>query len=345
MEDESMQFRDGRKRLSEVPRQTSVEGRRLVRDGEDPSETAMRGRRLRGQHRKSHSQPVVRLRLWRVFNTPKRLVLFVLLATGVSAAVAHGGDVRALSHLAIGLGTGWAVDFVVDAALRHRRLLSDGGMVTGVIVSMVLGAMTPGYVVAATTAIALASKHILRRWRKPVFNPAAVGLLVANYAFLTMQSWWGGMSLLPNWTLLVLSVPGVFIAWRVKRIPQVVSFAAVYAGACLGLSLVPRFHMDAMYGLENPMLNSALFLAFFMLTDPPTSPPQPRHQVWFGAVAGLVSVAVYIVFPAELSYLLVGLLAANLIQFAHAQRRRANNRRGADRGGDEGVRRVKLQPL
>jgi enediyne biosynthesis protein E5 len=53
-----------------------------------------------------------------------------------------------------------------------------------------------------------------------------------------------------------------------------------------------------------------VFLACFMLTDPPTSPGRYRDQVWFGALAAVTSCAAQLLGLGE-SYLLVGLLVGN----------------------------------
>ena len=36
-----------------------------------------------------------------------------------------------------------------------------------------------------------------------------------------------------------------------------------------------------------PDLHAALFFAFFMVTDPPTSPPKHRDQIMFGAIVAV----------------------------------------------------------
>ena len=59
-----------------------------------------------------------------------------------------------------------------------------------------------------------------------------------------------------------------------------------------------------------PDANAALFFAFFMVTDPPTSPPKARDQPLFGVIVAVVSYVVFEVIGAA-DFLLVGLLAAN----------------------------------
>ena len=60
-----------------------------------------------------------------------------------------------------------------------------------------------------------------------------------------------------------------------------------------------------------PFVNAALFLAFFMLTDPPTSPGKRNDQVWFGGLVAIIAAIAQLVGVGQ-TYLLVGLLAGNL---------------------------------
>jgi hypothetical protein len=60
-----------------------------------------------------------------------------------------------------------------------------------------------------------------------------------------------------------------------------------------------------------PFLNAALFFAFFMLTDPPTSAGRHDEQLRFGTIAGASAIALFVAVH-DLSFLLLALLAANL---------------------------------
>jgi Na+-translocating ferredoxin:NAD+ oxidoreductase RnfD subunit len=73
---------------------------------------------------------------------------------------------------------------------------------------------------------------------------------------------------------------------------------------------------------REPFLQAALFLAFFMLTDPPTSPSRYLDQVWFGVLAA-VTAGVAQLFGAGQVYLLIGVLVPNavlaLVRYARRQ--------------------------
>jgi len=253
-------------------------------------------------------------RLAKFAKSPKGTVLLVLLVLTLIAAL-RPADHAGLLTATVSIVTAVVIDVGVALICGRRAGLPDGAMITGLLVADVLSHTTPLYIVAATTAVALLSKHVLKVGRKPVFNPAALGLLVAIFVFNTDQSWWGSLALLPTWMILIVMVAGVWIAIRVNKFPQVAAFLGTYFVLLLAMALThvglpTNTPADA---LRVPFVNTALFLAFFMLTDPPTSPSGYGHQVVFGMLAALVGTAVFAA-VGGLAYLLIGLLVANAWQ-------------------------------
>ena len=249
---------------------------------------------------------------WKRFlKTPKGYILSALVPLSLFAGGFRQGPVGLL-HVLVAVATALGVDAGVAMLLRRRLGFSTGGAITGLIVGDVLSGLTPLYLVSVTVAVALASKHLLKRGRKPIFNPAAAGLLMAILGFGSAQSWWAGLSLLPVWGLPVLILAGLFVAIRVKKYPQVLAFLGTYFLLVLIMAL---FHLGLASNtpaaaLRVPFVNSALFLAFFMLTDPPTSPASMRGQIQFGVLVAFSSVVLFAALGG-LSYMLIGLLTGN----------------------------------
>ena len=81
-----------------------------------------------------------------------------------------------------------------------------------------------------------------------------------------------------------------------------------------------RARVSALY--RAPDLHMALFFAFFMVTDPPTSPPKHRDQWIYGAIVAVVSFAVFETVGA-VYFLLAGLFVANVWEAARRWRARA----------------------
>jgi Na+-translocating ferredoxin:NAD+ oxidoreductase RnfD subunit len=64
------------------------------------------------------------------------------------------------------------------------------------------------------------------------------------------------------------------------------------------------------------MTGAALYFAFFMLSDPPTTPARARDQVWFSVLVAVGSLLCLALTSNAVYYLLVGLLAGNAVEAA-----------------------------
>jgi Na+-translocating ferredoxin:NAD+ oxidoreductase RnfD subunit len=175
---------------------------------------------------------------------------------------------------------------------------------------MILSPHEPWYVAAITAAVGVLSKYAVRVRSANVFNPAALALVATFYVFDTGQSWWGALPELPMATVAVLFATGIFITDRVNKVPAVLAFLGSYYVAITAAAfLSDPAKVAELY--RAPDLHAALFFAFFMVTDPPTSPPKQRDQIVFGVIVGVVS---YIVFAyvGAAYFLLAGLLIGNV---------------------------------
>lgn len=259
-----------------------------------------------GKHVSPKRQNTGRFR--KFIKTPKGYLIVVLVCLMLIGAM-HISDARGIINAFVAVVTATIIDAVVGLLQRRKSLFSDGGIVTALIVALVLSTSVSWYVVVITTTISILSKHILKSGRKPFFNPAAFGLLVSIYAFHIGESWWGDLSSLPPLALLLIVVAGYLVTSRVNKFPQVFGFLITYFTL---FGIFGALHVGiAADAYRNPIINSALFLTFFMMTDPPTSPAKYKQQVAFGVLTALVSGTIYLTIGG-LTYLLIGLLVANL---------------------------------
>lgn len=258
--------------------------------------------------------------LKRFFRTPKGMLILLLGALALVAAMGPGYARVAPVVLGGMLGA-----MLVDAPiLRYREgewIFPDGALLTGLIVAMVLSPMEPWYVAAITGVIGVLSKYVLRVGSANVFNPAALALVATFYVFNTGQSWWGALPELTPLALVLLFATGVFITDRVNKIPLVLWFLGTYYLLVTVTAFVGNpAKVAALY--RAPDLHAALFFAFFMVTDPPTSPPKPRDQMANGAIVAVASYAVFELVGAAY-FLLAGLLVANVFEAWRRSRARS----------------------
>jgi|SRR5579883_1162248 len=245
----------------------------------------------------------------RFFRTPKGLLIVIFAILTVLAAPHEG-----LRRVGPGLASAILVAGFIDVFLLRRMNnyweFPSGAILTGWIIAMVLSPFEPWYVGAATSAIAVFSKYIFRSRFANIFNPAALAIVITFYIFDTGQSWWGALPELAPIALAVLFVTGIFIADRVNKIPMVLIFLGVYYFLfTLAAFFGNPAHVSEIY--RAPDLHAVLYFAFFILTDPPTSPIKYPHQLWYGVIVAVTSFAVFEL-VGVVYYLLAGVLIGNL---------------------------------
>jgi Na+-translocating ferredoxin:NAD+ oxidoreductase RnfD subunit len=222
-----------------------------------------------------------------------------------------------------------AAGMLVDAPILRWREGSwefpSGALLTGALVAMVLSADEPLHVVALTSAVGVASKYVARTRTANVFNPAALALVATFYLFDTAQNWWGALPELPLPLIAAVFATGLFITARVNKLPMVLAFLGGYYAAFTTIA----FASDPARVAEifrAPDLHMVLFFAFFILTDPPTSPTKYVDQIVCGVIVAAVSVGIFEWLGAAY-YLLAGVLAGNLWETARRLRIRQGRQR------------------
>ena len=203
-----------------------------------------------------------------------------------------------LGQLVVTLGTAVGVQLV---CARLAGLGGDTGVRSALIsgLSLCLLLRTDVLAVAAAAAaIAIASKFVLRVGGKHLFNPtngAIVALLVLATAApaLDLSIWvspgqWGNTAFF----LLLMGCLGTIVVTRAARADVTFAFLASWAGLllyrtwALGDPIAIPLHR-----LQNGAL---LLFAFFMISDPKTTPDSRPGRVLFGAL--VASGAYYVQF-------------------------------------------------
>jgi Na+-translocating ferredoxin:NAD+ oxidoreductase RnfD subunit len=246
-------------------------------------------------------------RVRRFFRTPKGLATIVLATLILTAAPGQSG--RPIAGLACAVIAAAFVDLLILRSKFGAWRYPSGAVLTAAIVVMVLRAQEPWYVTTVTSVIAVLSKYCLRS-RANVFNPAALAMIVSYYLFHAGESWWGAQTDAIGIGKVLLVAAGVFIANRVNKMPLVLTFLATY----FVLFTVTAFVGDPLKVAEifrTPDFEAALYFAFIILPDPPTSPVSYRDQAMCGALVAAVSYA-FFELTGVVYYLLAGVTIGNL---------------------------------
>ncbi|MCU1327779.1 MAG: putative rane protein, partial [Bryobacterales bacterium] len=229
--------------------------------------------------------------LTKFFKTPKGMLTIILALLLAIAAPQEG-----LGVVMPGLLAAMAAAGITDVAIIRLRKgtwdFPDGALLTAMIVAMVLRAQEPWYVTAITAVAAVLSKYAFRARTANIFNPAALAVVASFFVFHTGQSWWGALPEVNPWVQIVLVAAGLFITDRVNKMPLVLVFLGTYFTLFTAASFLtdPRWVAEI---YRAPDLQAALFFAFIILTDPPTSPAKYPDQVVNGIIVAAVALALF----------------------------------------------------
>ncbi|RDI45495.1 RnfABCDGE type electron transport complex subunit D [Falsibacillus pallidus] len=243
--------------------------------------------------------------------TPKGYVAAAMACYLILASIGYK-DMAGFKNAIIAIIAGVVVDTAINIIKGRKWTVPDGAVITGLIIALVSSTAASMWVVTSTAVLAILSKHFIVYKNKPIFNPAALGLLLSYLLFRTGQSWWGAFGDLTPWAIPLLLIGGYVVVNRVHKFPQVFAFSGT---SFLILAIMGFFHSTlAADAFRPPFINATLFFAFFMLTDLPTSPAKDKDQVVYGFLTGASGSLIYAL-SGGLLYLFIGLCLGNLFTY------------------------------
>ena len=144
-------------------------------------------------------------------------------------------------------------------------------------------------VAALAAVIAIGSKFVIRIRGKHVFNPANIAIvtliLATDHAWISTGQW-GNAAI----GALLLSCLGFLVLTRAKRAETTLAFLGAYAALLIGRAL---WLGDPLAIPLHQLSNGALLIfAFFMISDPKTTPDHRIGRVAYGALVAVVTMFV-----------------------------------------------------
>ena len=179
----------------------------------------------------------------------------------------------------------WAANTLLARILRVPTNIESAAITALILACIIDPARSQGdFQMLGWAAIAaMASKYVLARHGKHVFNPAAITAVITALAFGISVSWWiGTTSMLP-----IVTLCGLVLVRKVRQGGMVASFfAAALAGASLlalvlGTPIVPALRQVV-------LLSPLMFFGSIMLTEPLTAPPTRGWKRIYGALTGIL---------------------------------------------------------
>jgi Na+-transporting NADH:ubiquinone oxidoreductase subunit NqrB len=224
-------------------------------------------------------------RLARELRDPRWVQIASLLGLLVYGATALDFEIR-LDVVAAILGTAFGTQLV---ASRGRGIPFDPRSAAISSLSLCLLLRTPSLATAAAAAaIAIGSKFAIRVRGKHVFNPTALGiaaaLAFANDAWVSAGQW-GTAPLLVLWIVGL----GSLVLRRARRGDVTWAFLGCYLAALFGRAL----WLGDPFAVPLHAMQSGAFwiFAFFMVSDPRTTPDSRAGRVAFAAAVAALALA------------------------------------------------------
>ena len=160
---------------------------------------------------------------------------------------------------------------------------------------------------AAAAAIAIGSKFVIRVGGKHVFNPANVALvtmmLLSDRAWVSSGQWGSAAT-----GAFALSCLGFLVLTRARRAETTIAFLAFFAAMLFGRALWLGDPLSIpLHQLQNGAL---LIFAFFMISDPKTTPNSAAGRVLYAAIVAAVAFTIQFIYYTPNGPILALILAA-----------------------------------
>ena len=188
------------------------------------------------------------------------------------------------AQIAGAIGASLAVQ-LIGSRIVGCRFDWKSSLITGLSLGLLLRANDVWPFVAAAI-LAIGSKFAIRRYGRHLFNPANFGIVVmiaGGDAAWTSTSEWGSLP----WFAVLIAALGALSCWRAGRLDVPFVYLGVYGALMIGRALYLGDPLDI------PALrltHGALILfAFFMISDPKTTPDDPRQRALFVGAAALLA--------------------------------------------------------
>jgi ASPIC and UnbV/FG-GAP-like repeat len=243
---------------------------------------------------------------------PRLHLAAVIITLQVLGQAAFGFELS-IAQILISVLTSAVLEVAIALRRQHVLMWPASALLTGNGVAFIL--RVPGtshgdwwsvrgwWIFAATAAVSLLSKHVLRLRGRHVFNPSNIGLVICFLALGSSRAapldfWWGPMSPWLALALGVIVIGGLAILSRLRLLVIAVGFWIAFAAgigvlALAGHSMTARWHLGPITGgyfwwvlVTSPEI---LVFLFFMISDPKTIPEGRVARLVFAVAVGLVA--------------------------------------------------------
>ena len=223
--------------------------------------------------------------------TMYRLVLYVLIGLVVMGIILAYFKLLSFSPFSLLLSTVflvficWAMNTLLAYVFEVPTNVESSYLTALILALIVDPAQSPGAFVPLgwVAILAMSSKYILALYKKHIFNPAAIAVLITSFVIGESASWWIGTT----WMLPAVLLGGFLVARKLRQTDMVLSFcAAAFVSVCIATIVQGGNIFTEVKQLL--LLSPLFFFAFIMLTEPLTAPPTKNLRRLYGVLTGVL---------------------------------------------------------
>ncbi|MFC0416244.1 RnfABCDGE type electron transport complex subunit D [Cytobacillus solani] len=216
---------------------------------------------------------------WKDYNIDPRYFILAFLFTFVCAGQLFLGFFQQWDAVIVSVATTVLTEIIIVKMVYKKFTFPLSAFITGLGISLLLSSHVLA-VYALTSFIAILLKFTIRFKGGHVFNPNNLAMvlvlfLIPSYAVSTPKQWTNGFTIMALVLLL-----GVIACYMANRLDIVSSFLVGF----VAFALIRHFVFGApLFAALGPLLGASLQLfAFFMITDPKSTPTTRKARIFFG---------------------------------------------------------------
>ena len=242
-------------------------------------------------------------------------ILFAISWLFSIAGILPYGPIRPLISISILLGVCFGINYIL-AKFYKVAANNESTNITALLLFFIFQppkTIYEGVGLAIAGSVAVASKYVVTRHERHLFNPAAFGAMVVGLTGILSSRWWIGRDTM----VIFVIVLGLLLVRKIHRFPMVLSFACTAA-----LLAIARNDAGLTEAIKLTVLSFPIaFFGAFMLTEPVTTPPRRYQQIAYGVLVGMLFSSGWNIGSISLTPEL-SLLIGNLVVFFIASRKR-----------------------
>jgi Na+-translocating ferredoxin:NAD+ oxidoreductase RnfD subunit len=211
-----------------------------------------------------------------------RLRVLALLATYLVLGITVLGFNRSPLQILIVVSATCGLDTILHRLIKGQWLFPLSAAITGLSLAILVNYSHGLWLPLVPAFLAVASKYLFTVDGRHVYNPSLFGLVLAIWLSEEMISpapayQWGGY---PAVAIFIVTAAILMFALKIRRTPLIASFLVFYTINLAIRAWLTRWHVPPETLFFGTLSSPAFYLfAFFMITDPATSPKTARAQV------------------------------------------------------------------